>query len=69
MLTSQLNYASVNYDHLRPPHKCLNIKPSSKTGLTESYRLEHEIIEKSDNPIIPYKRHIFYTVDLQKEEQ
>ena len=31
-------------------------------------QLEHEIIESSDDPAFPFRRHIFYTVDLQKEE-
>lgn len=36
--------------------------------IAEFYCLENEIIEKNDNPTIPFKRHIFYTVDIQKEE-
>lgn len=52
------NYASINYNHLRPPISCLDIKPKGK-----------EVLEKTLNPVIPYKRHIFYAVEFESEEK
>jgi hypothetical protein len=52
------NFASINYDHLRPPHCCLDIKPTKK-----------ECLEKTADTIIPFKRQVFYCVGLQPEEE
>lgn len=51
------NYTSINYNHLRPPHSSLDIKPKGK-----------DVLENTNNPERPYKRNIFYTVEFESEE-
>ena len=52
------NGPMVNYNHLRPPLQCLNLTFE-----------DSEIVHPSNNPAIPFKRNIFYSVPYDSKEK